>query len=305
MASGTPAQEVWIVGEAGQRQDPAPHRVFLARPRSAPAATNPVDREPAGRGVRLVASRPAAVRPPGGRRQPPAEPATDPQHPRASHARRRALALPHPRQPGARTPKALDAARAPLGRPHQHRLARPPGGVHAATEPGSSRCTVLLVENNPQDGSLLEFLALIQQAEAPILTLRTNRNRELPLHHRSVPAGGHRIVARSNPLSAWRRARSCSTSWRAPCCGSPPRRSSTRLAGYPPTSWSSGRPCRSRKAVRSPDLWHLPAASSARHAPALDPATALVLRAGGRTLLGGAPALELASDRGGDRSSRP
>ncbi len=39
---------------------------------------------------------------------------------------------------------------------------------------------VLTVENEPRDAPLLEFLALLQEAEAPLLVVRTSRGRSLP-----------------------------------------------------------------------------------------------------------------------------
>lgn len=43
--------------------------------------------------------------------------------------------------------------------------------------PGGPEALVLLVENEPRDATLLEFLSLLLQAEAPVLVLRTSRGR--------------------------------------------------------------------------------------------------------------------------------
>jgi class 3 adenylate cyclase len=45
---------------------------------------------------------------------------------------------------------------------------------------GDPSAVVLVVENEPRDPNLLEFLALLQQAEAPILVLRSSRGPNLP-----------------------------------------------------------------------------------------------------------------------------
>lgn len=49
-----------------------------------------------------------------------------------------------------------------------------------AARAGADQALVLVVENEPRDPQLLEFLALLQRAKAPILVLRTSRGRNVP-----------------------------------------------------------------------------------------------------------------------------
>src|SRR5690606_5316268 len=49
-----------------------------------------------------------------------------------------------------------------------------------AKSKGAGRGLVLVVEGEPRERSLLEFLALLQDAAAPVLVIRTSRDRSLP-----------------------------------------------------------------------------------------------------------------------------
>jgi hypothetical protein len=47
-------------------------------------------------------------------------------------------------------------------------------------QPGGPEAVVMVVENEPRDAALLEFLALLQEVEAPVLVVRSSRGRSLP-----------------------------------------------------------------------------------------------------------------------------
>ncbi len=51
---------------------------------------------------------------------------------------------------------------------------------------GNPQPVVLVVENEPQDPPLLEFLRLLRQAQAPILVIRTCRGRNLPAERETI-----------------------------------------------------------------------------------------------------------------------
>ncbi len=53
--------------------------------------------------------------------------------------------------------------------------------------PGEPEAVVVVVENEPRDAALLEFLALLQEVDAPVLLLRSSRGRSLPEGARAVP----------------------------------------------------------------------------------------------------------------------
>ncbi len=59
--------------------------------------------------------------------------------------------------------------------------------VALARQGGGQSALVIAVDNEPRDETLLEFLALIREADAPILLLRTSRWETLPDNAQSLP----------------------------------------------------------------------------------------------------------------------